>query len=75
MGSGDRGVPTWWQKVSTTASRFENLQVYQIDDEAYDKLATLTAPGMTLQCTISDGTIFLTDDRGESLELHPHQLK
>jgi uncharacterized protein YaeQ len=71
---GDRAVPIWWQKVSATASRFKNLQIYQIDDEAYDALATMTAPGMTLQCTISDGTIFLTDDNGDSLELHPRQL-
>lgn len=70
---GERAVKVWWEKNSAALQRFENLSVYRVSDAQYADLATLAAPGVALQCTISQGEALITGE-GRSIEFKPEQL-
>ncbi len=57
---GRRAVPVWWEKHSNALRRFDNLSIYEIPAEACQAIETMVAPGMNLQCTISEGEAWLT---------------
>jgi uncharacterized protein YaeQ len=73
---GDRAVPVWFEKVSANLRRFNNLQVFCIDDSSMQKLGGISAPNMQLQCTIQDGEAMLNSSHGEgaSIQLAPAVL-
>jgi uncharacterized protein YaeQ len=71
---GERAFKVWWDKHAQALQRFENLAVYLFDDVACANLADLAAPGLSLQCTISSGELWLTTGE-RSLELQPQVLR
>jgi len=58
---GRRAVPVWWDKHGNALQRFDNLIVREVDGDACQALAAMAAPGMDLQCTISEGEAWLSD--------------
>jgi uncharacterized protein YaeQ len=71
---GDRAVPVWWKRHRDALERLDKLTVMQVDDGAMQSLADAFQPGMTLQCTISEGEAMLSWDEG-SLTVVPKTLK
>ena len=71
---GDRAVPVWWKRNQAALERLDKLSVMQVDDGAMQSLADAFQPGMTLQCTISEGEAMLSWDEG-SLTVVPTRLK
>jgi uncharacterized protein YaeQ len=58
---GDRATSVWWQKNQNALSRFSNLSIYQVDDASLADLAAMTALGMSLHCTITEGEALVSD--------------
>ena len=71
---GKRAVPVWWEKHRKDLQRFDKLKIYQVPGDTCAKLATLAAPAMDLQCTVTDGDIWLNSDSA-SIEVKPTILK
>lgn len=71
---GDRATPVWWNKHGASLARHRRLTVAQIPDSEAQGLAALARPGLTLQCTISEGEAMFTSDDG-SVTLHPVMLQ
>jgi uncharacterized protein YaeQ len=57
----DRAAQIWWQQNQTKLAGFKNLSIWYLDDEQLAKLSALAGRTMTLQATIQDGTIWLSD--------------
>lgn len=49
----------WWQQQREKLARFKNLTVFHIDAEGVDAMLKRT---MSLQCSIQDGEMYLSDD-------------
>jgi uncharacterized protein YaeQ len=60
-GYGERALRVWWDKHRSTLARFGNLAVFAIPDAEMAALGNLAAPGLSLQCTISGGELWLTN--------------
>lgn len=71
---GERAFKVWWDKHAGALARFENLTVALVDDDSCAKLAALAAPGLSLQCTVSGGELWLTDG-DQSIEVQPQTLR
>ncbi len=71
---GERSVSVWWEKHATALERFRNLAVYKISDVDRDALAALASANMNLQCTISGGEVWLTDET-RTVEVRPVLLR
>jgi uncharacterized protein YaeQ len=71
---GDRAVPVWWDKHRSTLARFEHLAIWQIEDSACKALAAMARPGMSLQCTITEGEAWFSGEQG-SISVRPVALK
>jgi uncharacterized protein YaeQ len=56
-----RGVERWWQDARNSLSRSDNLTVIEVPQDASLGMAELAQRNMQLQCTIQDGTAWLTD--------------
>ncbi|MEP4258606.1 MAG: YaeQ family protein, partial [Rhizobiaceae bacterium] len=54
---GGRAVPLWWEKHHSKLSRFDNLTIVNLPQEATDALTTLAHRSMSLQITIHDGVV------------------
>lgn len=49
----------WWQQQREKLARFNNLKVVHITADGLEKMAKRN---MTLQCSIQDGEVYLSDD-------------
>ncbi len=58
---GDRAVPVWLKKHEAALARLDRLEILQVLDADMQALAGIFEPGMTLQCTIAEDTVMLTD--------------
>lgn len=58
----NRAAQVWWQQNQTRLSQFKNLAIWFIDDAQLAKLHDFGSRTMTLQATIQDGNIWLSDD-------------
>jgi uncharacterized protein YaeQ len=67
---GERAYSVWREKHARELSRPDNLAIYAIDDRTFAALGVMASPGMALQCTVSEGDVWLTDDRA-SIEIKP----
>jgi uncharacterized protein YaeQ len=67
---GERSVSVWREKHAATLERFRNLTIYKISDVDRDALAVLAAASMNLQCTISGGELWVTDE-AQTVEVKP----
>ncbi|MBW7981361.1 YaeQ family protein [Enterobacillus tribolii] len=65
---GERAARVWWQQQQDKAASLRNLTVRFLPDAALGQLASLAARTMTLQATLQEGTIWLSD-AAHSLEL------
>ena len=65
-----RAAEIWWQQNQTALAGFKNLTVWYFDDAKLSQLTTLATRNMTLQATLQEGTIWLSDDRN-NLEINP----
>lgn len=63
-----RAAQIWWQQNQSKLAQQDNLTVRFLDDEQLKALTQLASRSMTLQATIQDGTIWLSDDQNH-LEL------
>ena len=65
-----RAAQIWWQQNQNRCASFDNLSVWYLDDE---QLAALSAFAndrtMTLQATLQDGAIWLSDET-QNREIH-----
>ena len=67
-------VELWWKKIANNLERFKNLTVYRIEDTASSALAQMANSNMSLQITIDDGELFVSDEQ-QMLTIKPILLK
>lgn len=65
-----RAAEIWRQQNQALLSGFDNLTIWYLDDAQLALLATLAARNMTLQATLQEGTLWLSDAQN-SLEIVP----
>ncbi|MEW5289020.1 YaeQ family protein [Erwinia papayae] len=63
-----RAAQIWWQQNQQKLTQQENLSIRFLDDHQMKALAGLASRSMTLQATLQDGTIWLSDEHNH-LEL------
>jgi len=51
----------WWQQYQSKLERFDNLRVINLADAAVRELGLMAKRAMRLQCTIQDGSLWLSD--------------
>ena len=64
----------WWKGLSNKVNRLRNLQVWEIPRAQSQALAAMCQRSMSLQFTIQDGQVWVTDGQA-SCEVTPVQLK
>lgn len=57
---GGRTAEMWWDKIKTTATRFDNLQVTNFSEKDTTELAKLATRAMSLQVNIQDGEVMVS---------------
>ena len=60
----------WWQQSQSILARPDNLTVIDLPQAATRELAKLAQRNMQLQCTVQDGTAWLTDGKN-TVEVTP----
>ncbi|BFO11519.1 hypothetical protein GGER_40290 [Serratia rubidaea] len=65
---GERAAQVWWQSMQNKTAGYRNLSVRFLNDEQLARLAALASRNMTLQATLQEGTIWLSDAQS-SLEI------
>ncbi|WP_121066508.1 YaeQ family protein [Chachezhania antarctica] len=61
---GGRPAEIWWDKIKNSTTRFDNLQVMNLPEQATSDLAELVNRSMKLQVNIQDGDVMISvDDR------------
>ena len=58
-----RSASVWWEKSGNTLQRFNNLSIVFITDTIAEKLTQFCQRNMTLQASIQDGEIYLSDSK------------
>ena len=71
---GGRSVPVWWKSSQQALERYSNLKVIDIPEEAVKAMAGLVDRTMQLQCNISEGQIWLSN-QDQSVLIEPVLLK
>jgi uncharacterized protein YaeQ len=70
---GQRAAEVWWRKNQAALARLSTLTVLQLADDAVERLAELAGRNMTLQATVQDGQISLSD-AGSYVVIEPARL-
>lgn len=65
-----RAAQTWWQQNQAAMAGFRNLTIWYLDDAQLSRLADLAGRNMSLQATLQEGTIWLSDSQN-NLEIIP----
>ncbi len=72
---GARTAPVWWESVADDVRRHRNLEVFLVPAKASRPLASLAKKTMTLQITIQEGQVWISDGEKnvavEPTPLHP----
>lgn len=63
----------WWPQIRASAAKFSNLKIYQVADQSMEALAELTQRQMTLNITVQDGEISVTDGQ-DNIDITMEQL-
>ncbi|MEE2025478.1 MULTISPECIES: YaeQ family protein [Alkalimonas] len=71
---GGRSTDVWWQQQQTVLQRYQNLSVWQLPEDALQQCLPLVQRHMTLQCTITEAQIWLSD-ASHNVHLIPLPLK
>lgn len=61
---GGRTAEMWWDKLKTSTTRFDNLQVSNLSEDSTSALAALASRAMKLQVNIQDGEVMVSADAG-----------
>ena len=64
-----RAAEIWWQQNQSKMAGFKNLSIWYLDDEQLAKLSAFAERTMTLQATLQEGAIWLSDAQN-NLEIH-----
>ena len=64
-----RAAEIWWQQNQSKLASFDKLSVWYLDDEQLAKLSAFASRTMTLQATLQEGAIWLSDAQNK-LEIH-----
>ena len=59
---GGNSSDVWWQQTQSKLSRFNNLSVVNLTSEDMDALSAMVNKTMTLNMTIQEGDMFVSDD-------------
>ncbi len=65
-----RGTERWWRDAQTALARPDNLTVIELPQAATQAMAALAQRSIQLQCTVQDGTVWLTDGKN-TVEVTP----
>jgi uncharacterized protein YaeQ len=65
-----RGAAKWWQDNGAAMARPDNLTIIDLPAEATQALAGLAERTMQLQCTVQDGTVWITNG-DQTVEITP----
>ena len=60
---GGRAVPVWWDKHHNKLERFSNLTIVDLPAEGTAALAALAERSMTLQVSIQDGEVTISNEQ------------
>lgn len=71
---GGRSVAVWWPQHEAALQRYENLAVWEIPEPQVKAMAELIGRTMTLQASISEGQIWLSN-ADHNVHLEPVMLK
>ena len=58
----DRSANIWWEQAQDRLARFSNLAVVHLNVTGQTALEQMAARNMQLQCTVQDGTIWMSDE-------------
>ena len=64
-----RAAEIWWQQNKSKVAQFSKLTVWYLDDTQLAQLSAFADRTMSLQATIQDGAIWLSDAKN-NLEIH-----
>ncbi len=59
---GGRTAETWWDKIQNSTTRFDNLSVVSLSENATSELANMANRSMKLQVNIQDGEVMVSGD-------------
>ncbi|ELN2736046.1 YaeQ family protein [Pluralibacter gergoviae] len=65
-----RAAEIWHQQNQAALAGFANLTIWYLDDAQLSQLAAFAARNMTLQATLQEGTLWLSDEQN-NLEIVP----
>lgn len=68
-----RSTMAWWEQMRSRLTRFDNLSIIVIPDEALQTMGSMAQRGMQLQYTIQDGEILLSNGE-RSVTVEPETL-
>jgi len=68
-----RGAERWWESMRSALARPDNLSVIDLPQATTQDMAALAQRNMQLQCTVQDGTVWLTDGT-RTVEIAPVML-
>lgn len=71
---GTNSVPVWWRQHEKALERYQNLSVLELPEVELAATTALVDRNMKLQCNISEGQIWLSND-ADSFTIEPVQLK
>ncbi|MEJ6522314.1 YaeQ family protein [Shewanella bicestrii] len=71
---GGRSVPIWWKQNQAALERYKNLKVWNIAEESVTAMEVLVSRTMSLQASISEGQVWLSDNE-HSVLIEPEMLK
>lgn len=71
---GGRSVPIWWKQNQSALERYKNLKVWNIAEESVTAMEALVSRTMSLQASISEGQVWLSDNE-HSVLIEPEMLK
>jgi uncharacterized protein YaeQ len=59
---GGRTAEMWWDKIKNSTTRFDNLSVFNLTEQATRELADLAGRSMKIQVNIQEGDVMLSVD-------------
>jgi uncharacterized protein YaeQ len=68
-----RSAEVWWQQIQNKLSRFDNLSIIVIPDEALQAMGKLSQRNMQLQYMIQDGEVLISNGK-DSVSVAPESL-
>lgn len=70
---GGQQAEQWWEQHKNKLGRFNNLQVYRLQEDAGGSLLPLVHRSMRIQCTVQDG-LYSFSDGEHSVDIEPQLL-